>query len=229
MMTDGRDPRQNIRQAARILPLLACALALAGCLSSVLPEPEASRLYHLPAPALSSSGQPTELGLVVDEPSVAPALESDRLIAVANNGEVQRVGGARWVGPPARLVQDGLVQRLRQLGVVRSVDARALRFTTSLRLAGELQALQYQPDSGSAHVALTLHLVCTTQARSLGQRSVAAEVPSSAEADAIVAALARGLDQIAGELADWIAAHASECSAAATPTRSDGFESRADD
>lgn len=214
-----------LRTPCRTLVLLAALPLLGGCLSSVLPEPEASRLYHLPASQLQPRGNPLALGLVIDEFSVAPALEGDRLIATAADGEVQRIAGARWVGQPARLVQDALVQRLRQLNVVDSVDARSLRFAAALRITGELQALQYQSGSDRSRVALTLHLVCTAQARSLGQRSFVTDVaPASREAAAVVAALAEGLDQVAVGIADWIAAEASRCGTAGLPNH-DGFES----
>lgn len=199
-------PNRIITASARSVKLLvAASLLLAGCLSSILPKDEQIRHYTLPHGQFTAAAEPTLAALVIDEPTPAPLLESDRLLAVSGDGEVQRIASARWVALPAQLVQDGLVLRLRAQGIARSVDRRALRFRSSLRLTGVLGAFQYDPDARSTRVALDVHLVCTTQARSLGQRRFVAEQSSdSSDANAIVAGLGLALDALSLELADWM-------------------------
>jgi ABC-type uncharacterized transport system auxiliary subunit len=154
-------------------------------------------------------------------------LESPNLLVISDAGEVQRLAGARWVALPAKLVQDGLVQRLRQLGVTRSVDQRALRIRANWRLSGELRALQYDPQRRMARLALELHLICTTQVRSLGQRAfVAEQAPNSADPAALVVALGLALDQLSLEVADWLQSQSVDACSVDAASTSDGFESR---
>ena len=211
----------------RPLTLLLCLPWLAGCLSSVLPEAEQTELYQFPPSRLTAGTAAPSPALVVERPTAIAALEGDRLLAIVSSGEVQRVGNARWVGDPAGLVQDALIERLRQLQAASSVDRNALRLGPAWRLQGELRALHYQPDRDQASVELMLHLICPGHG-SLGQRRFRADVQPAARApDAIVLGLAEGLDQIAVDVAHWLASSRSEC-APAEAGSADSLESRGD-
>ena len=199
----------TVAPALRACLLLTSCLLLAGCLSSVLPKDEQTRHYTLPHGTFTAQADSILPALVIDEPTPAPLLESDRMLAVSSDGEVQRIPSARWVALPAQLVQDGLVLRLREQGIARSVDRRALRFRSNLRLTGVLAAFQYDPQARAARIVLDLHLVCTTKALSLGQRRfVAEQATDSTAAASIVAALGLALDAISRELAEWMQAQA---------------------
>ena len=216
-----------LTQPVRLLGLILLPALLVGCLSSLLPKDEDSRHFGLPDGQLESSSDRSLPSLVVDEPIPAPRLESTNLLVISATGEVQRLGGARWVALPAKLVQDGMVQRLRQLDLARSVDQRALRIGADWRLSGELRALQYDPRTRMASVALELHLICTTQAHSLGQRAfVGEQAPNDTDPAAIVAALGLALDQLAVEVGNWLQAQPADACAVDAASTSDGFESR---
>ena len=216
-----------IDHPARTLWLALLPVLLGGCLSSLLPKDEDNRHFGLPNGQLEDRSEASLPALVVDEPIPAPMLESTNLLVVTAGGEVQRLGGARWVGLPSKLVQDGIVQRLRQLGLARSVDQRALRIQANWRLSGELRAMQYDPQSRKARLALELHLICTTQVRSLGQRAfVAEQAADGADAAAVVVALGVALDQVSLEVAEWLQSQPTEACAVDAASTSDGFESR---
>jgi len=183
-------------------------LCLSGCLGSIIPEPEASRLFTLPP----SSAAPPQLesawrNLLVDELNPAPALRSDRLLAIGASGEVQRLGDARWIARPAELVRAGLASRLSAMGAAGSVDRQALRFAADLRVLGELQAFQYDPEQRSAVLTLDLHLLCAQANRSLDDRQFSATVDSSADVTSLIGAFSSATDQVAVEVGQWIAAH----------------------
>lgn len=194
-------------ESVRTLALCALMALLAGCLNSVLPEPESSRLYTLPGPASDpSTVQSPWRQLVIDELVPAPALDSDRLLAIGADGEVQRISQARWIARPAELVRAGLAERLRQAGAAASVDRQALRFAADLRLLGTLQDFAYDPDQRAVRITLDLHLLCAQANRNLADRRFATTISSTAEVRPLIAAHAAALDQLALAIAQWIAA-----------------------
>lgn len=210
---------QSTRRTFGIAVLASAALfSLGGCLSSIIPEPEASRLFTLPAsstalPTLSSPWR----NLLVDELNPAPALNTDRLLAIGASGEVQRLGDARWIARPAELVRAGLATRLSAMGAASSVDRQALRFAADLRVLGELQAFQFDPEQRSAVLTLDLHLLCAQANRSLADRQFSASVASSAEVTTLISAYASATDQVAVEVGQWIASYQpSDCTAPTT-------------
>lgn len=217
-----RPVRAGLHVWLALLPIL-----LGGCLSSLLPREEDARHFSLPAGQLQPRADSSLPALVIDEPIPAPSLESTHLLVVGDGGEVQRLSGARWIALPAKLVQDGMVQRLRQLEMLRSVDQRALRIRADWRLAGELRTMQYDPQARMAKLALELHLICTTQVRSLGQRSFLAEqAPNEADPAAVVVALGLALDAISLDVADWLQSQPADACGVDASSTSDGFESR---
>lgn len=201
--------------SVRAITLGLLIATLAGCLNSVLPEPESSRLYTLPGPASEmSTVQSPWRQLVIDELIPAPALDSDRLLAIGANGEVQRISQARWIARPAELVRAGLAERLHQVGAAASVDRQALRLAADLRLLGTLQDFAYDPDQRSVRVTLDLHLLCAKANRNLADQRFTTTVDSSADPGSLIAAHASALDQLAMEIGRWIAAHSpSRCAA----------------
>ncbi len=207
-----------LASSVRAITLGLLIAALAGCLNSVLPEPESTRLYTLPGPAsdLSTVKSPWRQ-LVIDELIPAPALDSDRLLAIGADGEVQRISQARWIARPAELVRAGLAERLRQVGAAASVDRQALRFAADLRLLGTLQDFAYDPDQRAVRVTLDLHLLCAKANRNLADQRFSAMINTSAEVRPLIAAHAAALDQLVPEIGQWIAAQpVSGCAADAS-------------
>ena len=138
---------RTLRGVRRLALLALSAITLSGCLNSVLPEPESSRLYTLPGGQLAASdSQSPWQRLLIDSIDPVPALDSDRLLAIDDRGEVRRIADARWIARPAELVQVGLSERLRRLGAAENVDRQSLRVAPELRLLGELNAFQFDPD-----------------------------------------------------------------------------------
>ena len=205
------------RALRRLALLTLAALGLNGCLNSVLPEPESSRLYTLPAGQLTgpASESPWQR-LLVESIDPVPALDSDRLLAIDQRGEVRRIAEARWIARPAELVQVGLSERLRQLGAAKNVDRQSLRVAPELRLLGELSAFQFDPQRQAATVVLNLQLLCAQSHHPLDDRRFEAQVASSAEAGALIAALGEALDQVAQQIQQWvISQQPSRCGAVA--------------
>jgi ABC-type uncharacterized transport system auxiliary subunit len=153
----------------RSLLLLLCALALGGCLGSLLPATGARAQYAFPDPADMTVERALPGAVLVEMPSaVAPRDGSDILVLRAD-GEFQWLPGARWAAAVPSLMQGLLARQIEAAkaapAAVRLAQAHAVPF----RLAVEIHGfeLREEGDAFAAHGSISLRLVCTRDARLL--------------------------------------------------------------
>ena len=225
-------PALACRACLRRAAVLVCAAALTAC--GALPQPpQQPQLYDLglssaaPASASPSSAQALALDSIETPAGVGLGTTLYYRLAYANDQQLRPYQRARWSQPPATLVQ----QRLREhLGAQRSVLSSAERTIVGagepsppvLRLALE-EFVQVFPEAHSSHGLLRLRATLVQpQARGerlLGQRLFTVQRPaSSLDAAGGVRALSEATDQVAQELAQWLASLPASAAPAPAPS-----------
>lgn len=186
--------------------LVMAALVLGACGSTgTVPE---DRFYRLTPVVVET----LETQLIDDNLVVAPLLSYDvyRDRAIAYNpidepASLQHHHYHFWVAPPTELVQEHLVDFLRQAGIARSVSAAARSRSTvpallDTRLTRFERVLQ---DNGSAEFAVTLEFTLKIDGTAVLQQRYEAKTPAADDGfAATVEAAERGLVQVYRELLD---------------------------
>ncbi|MFT5732341.1 MAG: ABC-type uncharacterized transport system auxiliary subunit [Planctomycetota bacterium] len=195
----------KITMSIRILTCLALALAPA-CLS-LTPEPAPPTRWLSPMPAPSNPGmngtgtktpQPKVLSLRLGAVTASDAI-TDQLIQRISEVELTYLPNARWVEPPAALVQrmleDELFQRrgfLLDAGAERRLDIQLIQFEEHLKPRRE------------GRVALIAKLV-DGDGKALMHRRFRASLPTGGEDPALIAqALTEGLRTVVQEIGELL-------------------------
>ena len=128
----------------RLAPL-AAILLLAGCTGlATLSDVTAPRdLYDLTPKSSFESGLPSvSAQLVVEEPTAAGGLNTDRIAVKPNPYEVQYFADSRWVDRAPLLVQTLLVESFENTGRVTSVGRQAIGLTSDYTVLTDLREFQ---------------------------------------------------------------------------------------
>lgn len=149
----------------RLAPL-AAALLLAGCSGlATLSQVTAPRdLYDLTPKSTFDGGLPrVSAQLVVEEPTAAGGLNTDRIAVKPNAFLVQYFPDARWVDRAPLLVQTLLVESFENTGRVTSVGRQAIGLTSDYTLLTDLREFQARLGRGEddlvAQVQLNMKIV----------------------------------------------------------------------
>lgn len=187
------------------------ALALAGC--EVVDIPGAGQppptLYVLNAPPPRAAQEGARLTVGVDEPSVAGGLDTPRMLARTGPNALTPIARASWVEPTATLLWRHLVDVLDADPRIRMAGEINRGFDYDVGLYTDLRRFEADATGGGqiARVVLRARLVDLRARRLIGLRSFAAEAPvSGAGAGAVAAGFQAALDQVSGELDDWVVA-----------------------
>lgn len=196
----------------RAAALAAAALWLAGCtgLATLGAVTEPIDLYDL----TPKSTYPAELPevtaqLVVDEPTAASSVNTDRIAVKPNPFQVQYFPRARWVDRAPLMVQTRLVESFENTGKVASVGRQAIGLTSDFTLVSELrefQALAGAAADGSIRVQVQLNVKIVQEPQGLivASRSFGDEVPADSDAILdVVAAFDRALGRTMREAVIW--------------------------
>ncbi|MEL6709794.1 MAG: ABC transporter [Pseudomonadota bacterium] len=187
------------------------ALALSGCVSLGVEVPES--LLTLSSEATAPVGSSAEAGgedmagaIAVLTPEVPAKLDVLRVPVNVSATEIAYLEDAIWIDKPARLFRRVVGETLRaragdKAPLVLDSDDTPLRAGTFLR--GTLIELGYDAPSGEVVVRYD-----AVRSDSLGgavtRRFEAREGGVVAEAGSVGPALNRAVNQVAGEVADWI-------------------------
>ena len=197
-------PSRSTRRTSRLLCAVAALVVLgSGCRS--LPV---THYYGLdvapPAEAVNAtSSAPGELRIGVALPRVEPPYDQER-IAYRPPDSVQEIAFYhyhRWSAAPARLVQNALALALdRQPGVAAEAERGGLSYDVVLRP----QVLRLEEVDAPSGIVASLELRWSAagpddRARSGEQRIV--EAVASPDVEAVVAAIANGVERAAAEIA----------------------------
>lgn len=197
-----------------IRPALLFSLALSvlsGCsaVSAISNAGTEMDAYTLSAPAGGATRATGTRHLVVELPTSAGALASDRILIKPIPYQAQYLPGGRWSEPAPALVQTLLVATFQNMGGFRLVGRNGAGLMPDATLMTELQAFQAEP-SGPAPAPITVRisvmmtLIGETDRRIIATRrfEATADVLSD-DTGAIVAGFDRAMQTILREAVIW--------------------------
>lgn len=201
-------PARPVRAA---LGALALAL-LAGCtgLATLGAVTEPIELYEISPKSTYDPDMPEITAqLVVEEPTAASAVNTDRIAVKPNAFQVEYFPRARWVDRAPLMVQTRLVESFENTGKVGSVGRQAIGLTSDYTLVSELrefQAMVRDDRSGpiSALVQLNIKIVKQPQGLIVASQSFGAEAEAASDdMTDVVAAFDAALGSTMREAVVW--------------------------
>jgi len=165
--------------------VLMSALLATGCVSGAFDSEVPQRgVYVINASTPTPSDTvPLPVDLIVARPSARPGLDTDRIAVLNADRRLDYFAGGRWGAEADVVVQDLLVESLRNTGRLRTVQGDVSAFSADYMLQSELNDFQaeYAVNGGAPVVRVTL--VCTLgrvkDRRSLAGFTAAASAPAS--------------------------------------------------
>lgn len=200
-----------IRFARAALGALALGL-LAGCtgLATLGAVTEPIELYEVSPKSTYDVNLPEITAqLVVEEPTAASAVNTDRIAVKPNAFQVEYFPRARWVDRAPLMVQTRLVESFENTGKVESVGRQAIGLSSDYTLVSELrefQAMVRDDRRGPLSVLVQLNVKIVKQPRGLivASQSFGAEVAAASdEMTAVVAAFDDALGSTMREAVVW--------------------------
>lgn len=139
------------------------ALALTGCALPDFGSGPPPDLYVLSPKSTFADDIPNVTWqLVVEEPSTAKGIDTDRIAIAPSALEVKYFGGARWADRAPRMVQQLLIQSFENTKKIVSVGRQSIGLRSDLVLKAELREFQAEktPEGGTVvRVRVNLKLV----------------------------------------------------------------------
>jgi len=188
------------------------ALGLAGCtgLATLKSVTEPTDLYDLTPKSTYSADLPkVEAQLVVEEPTAASAVDTDRIAVRPNDFQVQYFPRARWVDRAPALVQTMLVESFENTGKVAAVGRQAIGLSADFKLVTDLREFQAEvggDDQAALSVLVHLNMKIVQEPRGLivASRSFKERVEvGSDDMIAVVTAFDRALGRTMAQSVDW--------------------------
>jgi cholesterol transport system auxiliary component len=191
----------------RRLVLAGLALAPAAC--SLLPAGSAPpKLYTLtPATKFPSGGSDVSWQLLIDEPSSAAALDTERIALSRSSVTVDYFADAAWTDRAPLLVEELLVQSFENSGRIAAVARQSLALRADYMLALDLRHFEAVYGAGAApdvHVQIAAKLVKAADRSIVASRRFDATAPAAANnMPAIVDAFNAVFHEAARGIVDW--------------------------
>lgn len=196
----------------RIVAIVLAVWGTVGCagLNRLQNATEPTDLYDLtPKSTHSADLPPIRAQLVVEEPTAASAVNTDRITVKPNVYQIQYFPKARWVDRAPLLVQTMLVESFETTGKVASVGRQAIGLRADFTLLTEIR--EFQAEIGGAdgapftiNVQLNMKIVKEPQGLIVGSRTFAHRIPAtSGDMLAVVTAFDTALGKSMGEAIDW--------------------------
>lgn len=191
---------------ARHLLVIAAALPLAGCLSFGGKPPK--QLLTLAAASQPQAGAAqtatASSAIVVQVPAVPQSIASTRVPVQASDTTLAYVKDAQWAEPPARLFARLLADTVTARAKMVVVSAAQSMAAPSADLGGELRS--FGLDATRREAVVIYDAALTRAGRTdVEKRRFEARVPVAAiDALSAGAALSRGANDVAVQVADWL-------------------------
>lgn len=191
--------------------LIIATSSLSGCgaISSLSKAGAELDAYTL-SPA-SGSGTPARGRghLIVELPSSAGALATDRILIKPVPYQAQYLPGGRWIEPAPALLQTLLVASFQNVGGFELVGRTANGLNPDYTLMTELLDFQVEPsgpepDQFTVRITLMMTLIRESDRRVVASRRFSAsETTASDDTQALVAAFDRALQGLLQEIVGW--------------------------
>jgi cholesterol transport system auxiliary component len=163
----------------------AMGLALAGCSLPDIGSGPPPDLYVLSPKSTFPDDLPVvDWQLVVEEPSTARGIDTDRIAIAPHPLEVKYMAGARWADRAPRMIQQLLIQSFENSQKIVSVGRQSIGLRSDFALKIELREFQAEKteDGGTAvRVRLNLKLVRPALGMIVASQSFESVKPSASE------------------------------------------------
>ena len=184
----------------------AGALALSGCISLSAEPPES--LLTLTATSIVPSGAVTSgtsaTALRIMEPEVPQRLAVTRVPVQVDATEVAYLKDAVWVEKPSRLFRRLLAETIRARSGRMVIDSDDPALLATAQLRGTLRDFGYDVPSGS--VVVRFDAIRDAANGGVETRRFESIIPGvAAEAGPVGTALNRAANDVAGQVAEWMA------------------------
>jgi len=189
-----------------------CAVVVTGCtsLDTLRSATEPTDLYDLTPKSTYAAGLPAITAqIVVEEPTAASSVNTNRIAIKPNPFQVQYFPKARWVDRAPLLVQTLLVESFENTGKVTAVGRQAIGLSADFTLVTDLrefQAAVEDGDNGTISIAVQLNMKIVQEPRGLiiaSQSFVRREQAASNDMLAVVAAFDNALGKTMARAVDW--------------------------
>ena len=190
------------RRWGRITGFLALTAALSACGFTLPGSGPAPDIYDLsPKNSFDEDLPKIKLQLVVEEPSSARGIDSDRITLRPSPIEIKYFAGARWVDRAPRMVQILLVESFENTGKIVSVGRQSIGLRPDFSVKSELREFQAEYSQADAipniHVRLNVKLIKMPEARIVASRTFDHIEPASGKE---ITAIVRSFDETLGKV-----------------------------
>lgn len=193
----------------RITGLLALTAALSACGFTLPGSGPAPDIYDLsPKNSFDEDLPKIKLQLVVEEPSSARGIDSDRITLRPSPIKIKYFAGARWVDRAPRMVQILLVESFENTGKIVAVGRQSIGLRPDFSIKSDLREFQaeYFEAGGKPriHVRLNVKLIKMPEARIVASRTFDQTEPASGkEITAIVQSFDDTLGKVMRQSVEW--------------------------
>ena len=180
-------PARPFRAGLALLALVAPLALLGGCtgLATLGTFTEPVQLYEVSPKSTYDEALPQITAqLVVEEPTAASSVNTDRIAVKPNPYQVQYFPQARWVDRAPLMVQTRLVESFENTGRVGSVGRQAIGLSSDFTLVTDLREFQMEaPEADDeqrhAHVQLNMKIVKEPQGLIIASQSFSREAEAA--------------------------------------------------
>lgn len=194
-----------MRLPLRLLSRWGAVLVISALGACALPQAREgeTRVFALGVEIAASKGPSAGRQLLVDAPSAAGLLDSERIVVRAGTDELGLLRGARWTAPLPQLWQGLMIRAIEDDGRLRVGRERDV-LAGDERLIGELRVFEYLRETQEVRVHFHAKRV-DRQQRIVAERGfeASAEVRGSDAAD-VVAAFNSASAAVLSEVIEWL-------------------------
>lgn len=196
---------------ARVALLVLALGALGGCagLATIGAVTEPVELYEVsPKSTYDASLPEVTAQLVVEEPTAASSVNTDRIAVKPNFYQVEYFPRGRWVDRAPLMVQTRLVESFENTGKVASVGRQAIGLSSDFTLISELREFQaVVRDEGGpleVHIQLNMKIVKEPQGLIIASQSFSHDaVAASDDMLEVVSAFDEALGKAMRDAVEW--------------------------
>ncbi|WP_404384491.1 ABC-type transport auxiliary lipoprotein family protein [Caenispirillum salinarum] len=197
--------------AARLFqgPALALtALLLAAC-SSVIPgQGERPESYRVTAPDVTTAATAPDARLLVEEPSAAPGLDTDRIAVWRDPRHLQYYADSRWVEDAPEMVRAVMLEGFRSSRALGAVGRRSVELDPTHRLRTRLTDFESGYEAGTdvptVRVEIAADLLAEPGGNVAGQTTATARAtPADESVSAVIAAFDAATQRAVSDLVTW--------------------------
>lgn len=199
----------NFSLPGRIAGLIAVTVLLSAC-GFTLPGSGPAPLTYDLSPKSTFDGDLPEIKqqLVVEEPSSARGIDTDRITLRPSPIEIKYFAGSRWVDRAPRMVQILLVESFENTGRILAIGRQSIGLRPDYSVKSELREFQAEYfDAGgkpSIHVRLNVKLIKMPEARIIASATFDQIDPATGtEITAIVQSFDETLGKVLRKSVEW--------------------------